>query len=227
MGLLALIAAGSAFAEPPASFPDANSPFYNLCEEDGNCGIKGASDGILYGSFGVGMGTSITFTVTDGIENGFQPWPLLGYVLAEGGNYGLTELVKRTVQRPRPYTWSDNYGYYSEHVRDDGARSFFSGHTSHTAANLFYAATELDLHLPKEKRGWAIGAYAFAATGTVTVGALRVKGGYHYWTDVGTGALVGTAFGVLLPRAIRWRPGKVEVEASIAPDGSIQIRGVW
>jgi membrane-associated phospholipid phosphatase len=45
-------------------------------------------------------------------------------------------------------------------------------------------------------------AYGAAALYTVGVGSFRVAAGKHYVSDVATGALVGAAVGILVPRLI-------------------------
>ena len=85
-------------------------------------------------------------------------------------------------------------------------RSFFSGHTSQSFAG---AVTSCMFHarLPLyERKAYDRLACATGLLAATTTGMLRIFGDMHYLTDVLTGALVGSAIGVLIP-ALRMRSG--------------------
>ncbi|MEI6265376.1 MAG: phosphatase PAP2 family protein [Sphingobacteriia bacterium] len=92
-----------------------------------------------------------------------------------------TQLLKRIVQRPRPYqTYTDIYP-----DKIDNGYSFPSGHTT----TAFSTAASLSIITKK----WYVAVPAFAwATG---VAYSRMYLGQHYPSDVFMGALVGTASG--------------------------------
>jgi undecaprenyl-diphosphatase len=92
-----------------------------------------------------------------------------------------TQLLKRIVQRPRPYqTYTD---IYPDQI--DNGYAFPSGHTT----TAFSTAASLSIITKK----WYISVPAFAwATG---VAYSRIYLGQHYPSDVFMGALVGTASG--------------------------------
>ncbi len=109
---------------------------------------------------------------------------------------GITHLVKNTVRRSRPYTYRAD-AQLSLKQRKDARRSFFSGHTSHTAANAFFTAkaySDLYPHASAKHWVWAGAIILPAVTGTT-----RVLAGKHYWTDVVVGYLVGAGIGLLVP----------------------------
>jgi len=84
-----------------------------------------------------------------------------------GGSMLLTQVIKYTVQRPRPALWVS--------LRPEHTFSFPSGHAMDTAA----LATALFFVLPRHRRLWAL-APLFA----LAVGMARMYLGVHYPSDV-------------------------------------------
>ena len=115
-------------------------------------------------------------------------------------NTGVTQLVKNTVRRPRPYTYNPDVEL-SQKLIKDARRSFFSGHTSNTAVNSFFTAQVYHDYYPARRGdGWV---WVSAAALPAITGATRVLSGNHYWTDVVVGYLVGAGIGVLVPTLYR------------------------
>ena len=115
-------------------------------------------------------------------------------------NGGLTQLVKNTARRPRPYTRNPGVSLAQKQVKD-ARRSFFSGHTSNAAVNAFLTArVYADFYPDRERRGWV---WVSAAVLPAVTGATRVLSGNHYWTDVIVGYVVGAGIGVLVPQLYR------------------------
>jgi membrane-associated phospholipid phosphatase len=108
----------------------------------------------------------------------------------------LTAIAKVTVARRRPFVNAQNTEQrdFVTPPREDNV-SFFSGHTS-TAFSLAVAAgaTASFRGYKQAPTVWAIGMPLAALTGYLSIAADR-----HYFTDVLTGALVGSAIGVLIP----------------------------
>ena len=108
----------------------------------------------------------------------------------------LTQIVKLSVQRPRPFLYRDDQG--EAIYRDpESYLSFWSGHTA-TAFSLSTAvATTFHLRHPRSAARFAVWAVALAAA--TTEGVIRVLAGDHYPSDVVAGAVAGTAFGIGVP----------------------------
>ena len=123
----------------------------------------------------------------------------------------VTEATKWVVRRPRPYTYTKRLG-----IPDDDL-SFFSGHTSNTAAAAFTLARTLDLTHDLGLGGRVL-VYGGATALTAVVGVLRVVSGKHFPSDVIVGACVGGAIGFLVPELHR-APGLMVAAAPTADGG--------
>lgn len=111
-------------------------------------------------------------------------------------NAALTSLTKVLVKRPRPFLYNKNVpAHYKE--ESDGRYSFFSGHTSVSAAMCFMTAKIYHDYNPNSRAvPWV---WLGAATVPAITGILRNQTGKHFWTDIITGYLVGAAIGILVP----------------------------
>jgi membrane-associated phospholipid phosphatase len=116
----------------------------------------------------------------------------------------LNQAVKYAAGRERPFV---HYGNRREPVRDrdpDDNLSFYSGHTTLAFSLAAGAGTVSDL------RGYGSAPWIWAGgmAGAAAVGWLRIAADKHYLTDVLTGAVLGTAVGVAVPRLLHGRePG--------------------
>ena len=122
----------------------------------------------------------------------------LGLILLETVmlNEALTGITKALVSRPRPYTYNQQA---PEAVRTsrENTFSFFSGHTSHSAAVSFFTAKTISDYVDRpgvEAATWAGAILLPAATGF-----FRYKAGKHFPSDVVVGYLVGASVGFLVP----------------------------
>ncbi len=109
---------------------------------------------------------------------------------------GATLLCKYIVRRPRPYMYNPSV-MPTEKMKRHGLTSFFSGHTSLTAVNSFYAAKVFNDHYPEKPIKYLV--WTLAAAWPAFTGYMRVKSGNHFRSDVMTGYAVGAAFGILIP----------------------------
>lgn len=141
--------------------------------------------------------TFLPFTVLS--NNALQKnWKNNGLMMAETYllTAGITNLTKELVQRKRPFLYNPDVPL-SEKLKADATSSFFSGHTSMTAASCFLTASMWSNQLKGNEQA-AI--WTSAAVIPAVVGFLRWKGGKHYWTDIITGYAVGAAIGILIPK---------------------------
>lgn len=108
---------------------------------------------------------------------------------------GMINISKGVVHRFRPYVYSHNHP--GEESTVYSTQSFFSGHTAKTAAAAFFAAKVYSDIYPDSK--WKNVIWVTAATIPAVTGALRIKAGRHFLSDVVLGYTVGAAVGLLVP----------------------------
>ena len=111
-------------------------------------------------------------------------------------NQGLTNIVKSTAKRPRPYVFDEDLDPTTI-IRSNDRASFLSGHTSTSAASGFFFARAFADYYPNSKLkpyAWALGAGL-----PVFTGYLRIRAGQHYPSDIVAGYALGAAVGYLVP----------------------------
>lgn len=127
-------------------------------------------------------------------------------------NDGLTNYVKISIQRTRPYVYNRELNP-GESLSQSARYSFFSGHTSNTACFSFFTARIItDLH-PDSKFKPVI--WALAASIPAVTGYLRYKAGRHFPTDVIVGYLFGASIGFWVPELHK----KDNIKLRLGPGG--------
>lgn len=101
-----------------------------------------------------------------------------------------TQVAKYAAARERPYAWASGGS-----VAPDGRESFWSGHTSFTFS---VAAAYTQIARLRGRPGWRWQS-ALLFAGAAATGWLRLAGDRHWLTDVGVGAVTGTAVGLVVP----------------------------
>ena len=158
-------------------------------------GARTASDVLLYSSFALPWATMAS-------QRGRDDIGAVGtfYLEALLINSALTNLTKGLVKWARPLAYNE---FVDVNLKlEKGVRtSFFSGHTSTTAAMSFLTAKLYADFYPDSSIKpvvWGTAALIPAATGF-----LRMRGGKHFLTDVLTGFVIGAAVGILVPEVHR------------------------
>ena len=156
---------------------------------------KTTSDATLYGS----MALPLTMLAGNTSRDNFGQVAFM-YAQVFSLTYGISDLVKNTARRTRPYAYNEDAPMSLRQSRD-ARRSFFSGHTSLTAANAFFTARAYaDLY---PEAGAKPVVWASAAVLPTVTGLSRVFAGKHYWTDVLVGYVVGAGVGLLVPEVYK------------------------
>jgi membrane-associated phospholipid phosphatase len=139
-------------------------------------------------------------------------WSDLGIVLeATVIAANLNQLVKMSVGRERPFVHALPEDEKPQTSRpSDNNLSFYSGHTS-PAFTLAVSAS-----MVATLRGYRLAKVVWATSLPLAglTGYLRIAADRHYFTDVMTGAALGSAIGLLVPWLHRRSPGSTAVTVS-------------
>ena len=122
----------------------------------------------------------------------------IGIMIAEAVliNNGITNIIKGTVKRSRPFTYNP-MAPLGKKLEKNGRYSFFSGHASNSATYAFLSAKVFSDNNPGSKLNPYIWSAAISVPALTSL--LRVKAGKHFPTDVLVGYAVGAAVGFLVP----------------------------
>lgn len=169
----------------------------NVVGNDSN-GARSWSDTLLYTQLILPQAINAIDVLLSGGPDRLGTIGTEGLVLAESLAMTLmvTSMVKTIVGRPRPYVFDSDTS--PEKRASRGAReSFPSGHTSMA----FAAATSYSYLFQKKHPDSPAVIPVWISSHLVAsaVAFFRVEGGRHFWTDVLSGAAIGSAIGLLVP----------------------------
>ncbi len=113
--------------------------------------------------------------------------------------FGVTQFVKTTVDRTRPYMYNPDVPMSTklEWKADDSRKSFFSSHTAFAFNGAVFLSTVFTMYYPKSTLNFIVWPASLAAASLV--GYFRYKAGMHYRSDVLVGAGIGALIGFLVP----------------------------
>lgn len=110
--------------------------------------------------------------------------------------YSTLYLAKNAVHRIRPFVYNENIGL-NEKQEIDAQMSFFSRHTSITAASTFFAASVISQYTDLK---WVkCITWTSAAILPAMAGVMRIESGRHFPTDIIAGYAIGTLCGIGIP----------------------------
>ena len=116
------------------------------------------------------------------------------YLETMAGAYISKEVMKKVIDRPRPYTYFD--GAPEEEI-DDWNNSFPSGHTTLSFASAGFISYVFSHYYPDSK--WKAPVIAASYSLATATAVLRTMSGNHFMTDVLAGAVLGTIWGIGIP----------------------------
>lgn len=130
-------------------------------------------------------------------------------------NQGVSDVIKSSVVRPRPYLYPGGLSE-PDPVKAYDRTSFPSAHTSNTAAACFFFGRVFADYHPDSKLRPLV--WTVSATLPAVTGYLRVRGAQHFPTDVAAGYVLGAVIGYAVP-ALHRKPLS-ERRMSLAPTGN-------
>ncbi|MCK4358052.1 MAG: phosphatase PAP2 family protein [Candidatus Cloacimonetes bacterium] len=160
--------------------------------------LKKASDYTVYTNFLIPIGTSLLIDK----ENFISDMIIYGETMYLQA--GIAKWCKFLTKRNRPYTYNDQ----ADSSRQDNRDARFSFVSMHTTTA--FSAAVFGSYLYQERGGqyptlfWIANLSLAAATGI-----LRVASGNHFPTDIICGAIIGSAFGYLIPALHKVKDSKV------------------
>ncbi|MFO0585061.1 MAG: phosphatase PAP2 family protein [Anaeromyxobacter sp.] len=161
------------------------------------------SDGIAGLALPAGAAAYLVLAARNGPGWREGAWDTVYVAEAAALSMTLNQIVKLAVVRQRPYAAHGNWAYADRKTTSDDNLSFWSSHTAVSFAIATSAGTIASMRGRDEAPWvWAIGLGAATAAGY-----FRIAADKHYLTDVLTGAVVGSAFGLAVPKLLH---GKVE-----------------
>ena len=135
------------------------------------------------------------------------------YIESLATTAALYTITAGLVDRSRPYVY-DNSGDTGEDRRfkNNGQRSFYSGHVAATATATFFAAKAYSDFNP-DANGKAF-VWAGAAVLPAAVGVFRMEAGQHFLTDVLLGYVLGAGTGILIPELHKTKNENIDIYPS-------------
>jgi membrane-associated phospholipid phosphatase len=179
-----------------------------------------ASDVLAYGVLPAAVATHALLAARGARDEGLVDVLIVAEATALAMD--LAQVAKFAVGRQRPYAHYGNWPDPARAGESDDNLSFFSGHTTAAFALASAAGTVANL------RGYRSAPWVWGVGMTLaaSVGYLRMAGDKHYLTDVLTGAAVGTAAGIALPRLLHGREdasGRTTSSAVVTPFGLLVV----
>ena len=135
------------------------------------------------------------------------------YIESLAPTAALYTITAGLVDRSRPYVY-DNSGDTSNDRRfkNNGQRSFYSGHVAATATATFFAAKAYsDFNPDANGKVWV---WTGAAVLPASVGILRMEAGQHFLTDVLLGYVLGAGTGILVPELHKKKMENIDIYPS-------------
>ncbi|MEL6671527.1 MAG: phosphatase PAP2 family protein [Bacteroidota bacterium] len=163
------------------------------------------SDVLIFGSYALAAGAgAYAVAKQDNKGKQFLQLALLGWE-TNAVTFAGTDLVKIGVGRIRPFVYNPDAPLEAKQEAN-AQKSFFSGHTSITAANCFFLAKVLSDYFPEKK--WTRWVWVGAALLPAWTARERVAAGKHFPTDVIAGYTWGALCGFFVPHLHKKSLGK-------------------
>ena len=134
-------------------------------------------------------------------------------------SWGIKNIMKVSMHRVRPYMYTSVWDEKAVTKGYDYEYSWPSGHSTGVFMAATFASTVFCQYYPESV--WRIPVIAASYTIAAGTAALRMASGNHFFTDVLTGALLGSACGFLVPFVHQVLPKK-NTSLSVVP-GAVNV----
>jgi membrane-associated phospholipid phosphatase len=133
------------------------------------------------------------------------------YLETVGITGAMYTLTAGLVYRSRPFVYGDK-APLEKRLDKGGQRSFYGGHVATTAATTFFTAKVFQDFYPNSK----LTPYLYTGAGALTVlmSYMRMRAGYHFFSDCVLSGAIGAVTGIVVPRLHRKKSFK---SVSISP----------
>jgi membrane-associated phospholipid phosphatase len=183
-------------------------------------------------------GFAVLHPILSGVTRGPEAFLVDAVIYGESMSiaWGVGDLAKIAVRRPRPIAYIDRNAYISrggdpktyDNTETDSSLSFYSGHTTEVAAVSATATYLMFARYPHDARPWITLVAGSALTTFVAVE--RVRSGQHFPTDTIAGAMAGAGIGTLVAHmhradSVRQRPVWVGFSPSLESKGGVVTFG--
>jgi undecaprenyl-diphosphatase len=162
----------------------------------------------------VGLPLAFDFAYQRAVDAPWRDFLQDGLIVSEtlAINMALHQLVSITTQRPRPFA----YRVALDPIRAERADTYLSFYSGHTANSFAVAtATSYLFSTRYPKSSWRVPLWVVSHGLATVEGYTRIAAGYHHFTDVFVGAVMGSAVGLIVPAL--HRNGSHEGTARITP----------
>ena len=130
-------------------------------------------------------------------------------------------IAKGLVHRTRPFAYNPTVPI-DKKLAKEARRSFFSGHTAAAFSSAVFMSTVFSAYHPNSK--WKPFIWSGSLLAASAVGVLRYRSGQHFPTDIFAGAVVGGAFGYLIPYLHKTRTSGLSVApASVGQSAGLTV----
>ncbi|MEO7111116.1 MAG: phosphatase PAP2 family protein [Polyangiaceae bacterium] len=183
-------------------------------------------------------GFAVLHPILSGVTRGPEAFLVDAVIYGESMSiaWGVGDLAKIAVRRPRPIAYIDRNAYISkggdpktyDNPQTDSSLSFYSGHVTEVAAVSATATYLMFARYPHDARPWITLIAGSALTTFVAVE--RVRSGAHCPTDTLAGAMAGAGIGTLVAHlhradSVRQRPVWVGFSPSLESKGGVVTFG--
>ena len=176
----------------------------------------------------IALGAVSPFVLPAISNNNASYWEEMGTLLVMWGETNLvsatgTHLLKSWTKRTRPFVYNSEVGIEMK-LSVNARKSFISGHTTASAANMFFLATLFSDYFPESRLKPYV--WVLAATIPAWTGFERYLAGKHFPTDIISGYVFGAICGYFVPQMHKTKASNKAINLTFYPYASMNQNGL-